>query len=76
MTALVIVLLVLALLFAIRIEIHIDNTYWKEKSTDRPIIVLHYDEETGVKYQYAGDPFERHMDIWTLITKFTYVGDK
>lgn len=76
MTALIIVLLVLVLLFTIRIEIHIDNTYWKEKETDRPIIVLHYDEETGVKYQYAKDSFERHMNIWTLITKYTYLGDK
>lgn len=76
MIALFIVLFVLVLLFAIRIEIHIDNTYWKEKETDRLIIVLHYDEETGVIYQYVEDSFERHMDIWTLITKFTYVGDK
>lgn len=76
MSELIIVLLVLALVFAIKIEINIDNTYWKEKLTDRPIIVLHYDEEAGIKYKYAGDPFERHMEIWTLITKFTYVGDK
>ena len=74
MTILLIICLVLAFIFAIDIEVCIDNTYWIDRETDRPIVVLHYDRESGVIYKYAGDPFERHMRLIDLLTKFKYNG--
>lgn len=74
MVVLLIVCLILALIFAIDIEVRIDNTYWIDRETDRPIIVLHYDSNKGVIYKYAGDQFERHMRLIDLLTKFKYNG--
>ncbi len=74
MVVLLIVCLILALIFAIDIEVRIDNTYWIDRETDRPIIVLHYDSSKGVIYKYAGDQFERHMRLIDLLTKFKYNG--
>lgn len=75
MTGLIIVLFVLALLFAIRIEVDIDNTIWKEIGTDRSIIVLSYDQDKGVTFRYMDDPFDRYMSIWELVKHFKYEGN-
>ena len=74
MTTILIMLLILTLLFAIRIEINIDGTIWKEKNTDRPIIIISYNEN-GVKYRYSEEPFDRTMSLWDLLTKYKYIGD-
>lgn len=68
------IFIILIIVFCISIEIHIDGTIWKEKETDRPIIVLQYNED-GVTYKYMEDPFERHMTLWDLITQYTYEGE-
>lgn len=74
MTALIIICLILAFVFALKIEVRIDNTYWIDKETDRPIIVLRYNSDDGVIYKYAGDPFERHMKLIDLLINFKYNG--
>lgn len=66
--------MVLTLLFAIRIEIHIDGTIWKEKDTDRPIIII-FCNENGITYRYSEEPFSRTMSLWDLLTKYKYIGD-
>lgn len=45
MTTLIIALLILALVFAIKIQINVNNTDWKEKSINRPIILFLLYEE-------------------------------
>lgn len=74
MTTILIMLLILTLLFAIRIEINIDGTIWKEKDTDRPIIIISYNEN-GITYRYSEEPFDRMMSLWDLLTKYKYIGD-
>lgn len=75
MTTVIIVLFVLALIFAVKVEVNLDNTIWKEHGTDRPIIVLSCSVEDGVVYRYTNDPFDRHMSVMELITKFKYEGE-
>lgn len=67
-------LIILIIVFCVNIEIDIDGTIWKEHETDRSILVLRYNED-GVTYKYIEDPFERHMTLWNLITKYTYEGE-
>ena len=69
----VFILILLLVLFYISIEVHVGRSIWKENDTDRPIIVLGYNED-GVIYKYADDIFERHMSLWDLLTKYTYEG--
>jgi len=69
-----IIYILIAFLLCIKIEININGTVWKEKGTDRPIIVLRYNKD-GVTYKYMEDPFERYMTLWNLITKYTYEGE-
>lgn len=76
MVTVILILFILALIFTINIELHIDNTYWKEKGTDRPIIVIKYDGENGVTYKYSEDCFERYMSLWDLLSKYDYEGVK
>ena len=71
------VLIILAVLLTInQIQINIDiiGTVWIEKSTFRPIYIVSYDREDGVRYYYAGEPFERHMSLIDLIKNFKYNG--
>ena len=74
MKTLYIILFIIFILSCIRVEVNINNTIWKEKGTDRPIIVIRYNED-GVMYKYMEDPFERHMSLLDLITKYTYEGE-
>ena len=69
-----IIFIFIALILCIRIEVNIDNTIWKEKDTDRPIIVLKYNED-GITYKYSEDPFERHMSLVDLLKGFDYEGE-
>ena len=69
----IIIALVLLLFF---IDIDIEGTYWIEKETGRPIIILHFNKDEGlIVFQYAGDPFERQMSIFELVTKYKYNGE-
>lgn len=70
-------LIILAILITInQIQINIDivGTVWIERSTSRPIYVISYDREDGVRYSYAGEPFERYMSLTELIKNFKYNG--
>lgn len=69
----IIIALVLLLFFT---DIDIEGTYWIEKETGRPITILHFNNQEGfVVFKYAGDPFERQMSIFELITKYKYNGE-
>ena len=69
-----IIYIIIAFILCIRIDINIDGTIWKEKGTDRPILILKYDRE-GVTYKYMEDPFERHMSLRDLVRGYDYEGE-
>lgn len=69
-----IILAVLLIINQIQINIDIIGTVWIEKSTSRPIYIISYDREDGIRYYYAGEPFERHMRLIDLIKNFKYNG--
>ncbi len=73
MKFLIIVILISILLFSI--EIDVSDTMWIEKSTNRPIYVIRQ-EQAVITYKYAGDPFERTMDIKDLFINFKKLKDE
>ena len=67
MKFLIIIILISILVFSI--EIDVSDTMWTEKSTNRPIYVIKQ-EQNIITYKYAGEPFERTMDIKDLFVNF------
>ena len=77
MKTIIILLLILVILPRIvTITTHFEDTIWREKGTDRPIVVIKDNGEDGITYKYAGEPFERYMSLFDLLTKYVYEGDK
>ena len=66
-----IILLITLLLFGI--NVNVDGTSWKEKGTDRPILVLRQDKELGVIYKYPEECFERHMSLLELFRNYKQI---
>ena len=73
MLAVLIICAVLALVFFIEVEFHLENTFWIHKKSNRPIIVIRYNAP-DVIYKYAGESFERRMKLTELLTNFKYNG--
>ncbi len=72
MKILFICLVIFVLIDSVDIDLDLTDTIWIERKTDRPIYVLEYDPDIGVRYRYAGDEFDKYMSLKNLFLHYKY----